>query len=258
MPQRVMKRPPARTPRHIFGPGSREIQARRLGRRRKRPETLLAEACVAYRNGQAPLPEFGPRLRGAGHSPAEAASDADPAEKIGIPGARAPTAPRVPAALNEWIAGEPRIAGHLRVVQRSCPPRFIALEYHLSNYAGLTINASDPARSLSEYAHCPLEAACSAEYFVALRSQRYGVAPSSRLVSSKHSAPNRSTCILRQAPRMEAEARSCRAVSNHGQPARPAATAKLEPRCKPGNRRRGRSVRRSLANQRGRVWNAAP
>src|ERR1035441_8398814 len=56
------------------------------------------------------------------------------------------------------------------------------------------------SRSLSEYAHCPLEAACSAEYFVALRSQRYGVAPSSRLVSSKHSAPNRSTCILRQAP----------------------------------------------------------
>ena len=31
-------------------------------------------------------------------------------------------------------------------------------------------------RSLSEYARRPLEAACSAEYFVALRSQRYGVA----------------------------------------------------------------------------------
>jgi hypothetical protein len=59
------------------------------------------------------------------------------------------------------------------------------------------------ARSLSEYAHCPLEAACSAEYFVALRSQRYGVAPSSRLVLSKHSAPNRSTGILRQAPSID-------------------------------------------------------
>src|SRR5450631_588309 len=44
-------------------------------------------------------------------------------------------------------------------------------------------------RSLSDYARRPLETACSAEYFVALRSQRYGVAPSSRLDSLKHSAP---------------------------------------------------------------------
>ncbi len=45
----------------------------------------------------------------------------------------------------------------------------------------------------------PLEAACSAEYFVALRSQRYGVARvhrakprapiASRLDSTKHSTP---------------------------------------------------------------------
>jgi len=42
---------------------------------------------------------------------------------------------------------------------------------------------------LLEFAHRPLEAACSAEFFVALRPQRYGVAPSSRLVSTKHSAP---------------------------------------------------------------------
>jgi hypothetical protein len=32
----------------------------------------------------------------------------------------------------------------------------------------------------------PLEAACCAEYFVALRSQRYGVAPLSRLDLTKH------------------------------------------------------------------------
>jgi len=54
-------------------------------------------------------------------------------------------------------------------------------------------------RSLSGYVRRPLEAACSAEYFVALRSQRYGVARlyrakprapiSSRLDSAKHSAP---------------------------------------------------------------------
>src|SRR5450631_3356101 len=62
-------------------------------------------------------------------------------------------------------------------------------------------------RRLSEYARRPLEAACSAEYFVALRSQRYGVAPSSRLDSTKHSAPNRSTCILRQPPSPRSAAR---------------------------------------------------
>jgi hypothetical protein len=42
---------------------------------------------------------------------------------------------------------------------------------------------------LSEYARRPLETACSAECFVALRSQGYGFAPSSGLDSTKHSAP---------------------------------------------------------------------
>ena len=43
-----------------------------------------------------------------------------------------------------------------------------------------------------------LEPACSAESFVALRSQRYGVAPSLLLVSTKHSGPIRTPRVFPQ------------------------------------------------------------
>jgi hypothetical protein len=47
-----------------------------------------------------------------------------------------------------------------------------------------------------------LEPCCSAQYFVALRSQRYGVAPSSRLVSTKHSGPIRMPRVFHRPARI--------------------------------------------------------
>ena len=63
-----------------------------------------------------------------------------------------------------------------------------------------------------------LEPACSAESFVALRSQRYGVAPSSLLVSTKHSGPIRTRRVFPQpagcvSPAICFQARCCRVCS---------------------------------------------